>query len=79
MTDDQADAVLLRMCEGKKKMGAKGARAAAASVSRTSGEDVHAYRCAVCRGWHIGHTPSMESVEAIAEAIRHRSYPTDAA
>jgi hypothetical protein len=75
VNDDQATAVLERMCHGKKRLGAKAARRVADAVQAT-GEDVHAYRCCVCRCWHLGHTPSMATVESIAAAIRERSYPT---
>lgn len=28
------------------------------------------YRCVFCHYWHVGHTPSMKTVEALARAIR---------
>lgn len=74
MNADQAAAVLSRMCQGKARRNAKNARQAAARL-QAKGEDVHPYRCNVCSWWHIGHTPSMDTIEAIAAAIRHRNYP----
>lgn len=63
-----------RCCAGKKRYGANAARDIAAARS-TSTIRISPYRCPFCEGWHVGHTPSMESVRTIAEAIRERAYP----
>lgn len=33
-------------------------------------DGVTAYRCPFCRGWHLGHVPSVEGLEALAREIR---------
>lgn len=72
MTDDQADAILRHRCEGKRRFDARAARDAATRALKR-GQDVQPYRCSECSSWHIGHTPSMETVATIAQAIRHRA------
>lgn len=31
---------------------------------------VRPYHCPFCRGWHLGHVPSLETMEHIAAEIR---------
>lgn len=62
-------AVEVRVCGTKVRYGAKAARARADSY----GNDVRPYRCPFCGGYHVGHAPSMQSVETIAAAIRARA------
>lgn len=33
-------------------------------------EGVVAYRCCFCRGWHLGHVPSVDTLEQIALEVR---------
>lgn len=40
---------------------------------RAQGIAVSPFQCHVCPHWHIGHTPSMETVEKMAAAIRRRT------
>lgn len=58
-----------RVCGVKAAYSAKGARGQAERM-RCLGELVSPYRCVFCHWWHVGHTPSMETVEALAKAIR---------
>lgn len=41
-------------------------------------DGVTAYRCPFCRRWHLGHVPSVESLEAIAREIRGLNPPGQA-
>lgn len=69
------DALQARMCDGKTAMGAKAARECAQRM-RSEGHRVSPYRCCFCEDWHVGHVPSMTTVELIADAIRQRSQET---
>jgi hypothetical protein len=55
------------------------AREAADKVSAETGETIRPYRCpwGTGRHWHIGHPPSLEGLERIAAAIRHRNDTTE--
>src|SRR4051794_14946555 len=45
-------------CEGKRKyLTSADATAAAAVLTKSSGQKVVPYRCPFCRRWHIGHPP----------------------
>lgn len=75
MTHDQALRIKAKACDGKVRFGHPDtARAAAADVERDHpGNDGHpasAYRCSFCRRWHVGHVPSIEGLQGIADAIR---------
>jgi hypothetical protein len=48
----------------------KAARAHARSLEWNKHEHVTPYRCPFCKSWHVGHPPSMKTVEKIALAIR---------
>lgn len=41
-----------------------------ARAARERGERVSAYPCPFCESWHVGHVPSLDSMEDIARAIR---------
>ena len=58
-----------RVCGDKPSYGPKGARAMAEHL-REMGVWVSPYRCVFCHDWHVGRTPSMKTVEALARAIR---------
>lgn len=74
MTDDQADAVLERMCGSKVRYSARVAREVVDSRRRTTKQAWHTYRCLACRAWHLStHQPSMATIQSIADAIRHRA------
>lgn len=45
---------------------------AAARRARAKGEAVRAYPCPWCCEFHIGHVPSLESLERLAVALRAR-------
>lgn len=69
--DVNVDAVRQRTCGDKRRYRTRwGARHAAERRSQASGDTIRAYRCPFCPSFHIGHVPSMESLEALAEAIR---------
>lgn len=74
MTPAELSAIRDRSCTRKEKMGPKRARNVAAA-KQLQKIDVHPYRCPFCGSWHVGHTPSMPSVETIAQAIRFQAYP----
>jgi hypothetical protein len=48
----------------KRLYGRKEAAFVAAQLRTRLAEDVTAYRCATCHGWHVGHTPSAKRVAA---------------
>lgn len=58
-----------RVCGDKPSYGPKGARAMAEHL-RGAGIWVSPYRCVFCHWWHVGHPPSMRTVEGLARAIR---------
>jgi hypothetical protein len=46
----------LEQCAGKNKYGSEQlARKIARKRAQTTGQDIHAYQCELCRKWHIGH------------------------
>lgn len=67
---DRHQAVRWRVCLSKVPLGR--------DVART-GEVLRAYRCPFSppgrRHWHYGHPPSLESLQAIAAAIRNLDEP----
>lgn len=63
------DAVRERTCTRKLRRSERDARSFAVKL-RASGVAVSPYRCPFCRGWHVGHPPSMETVELLARVIR---------
>jgi hypothetical protein len=67
-------AVLDRCHEGKAPMSRQAAHDEAQRLNRRNPQDTPAgpYRCPSCRSYHVGHVPSMESLQSIAEAIRAR-------
>jgi hypothetical protein len=42
-------------CRYKKEYRRKPALGAAARLTKELGEEMHAYKCATCHCWHIGH------------------------
>lgn len=49
------------------------ARRAAASLNKTTnGKPYSHYRCPVCHQWHVGHVPSMRTLQEVADLIRGR-------
>ncbi|AXV09827.1 hypothetical protein DVS28_b0057 (plasmid) [Euzebya pacifica] len=44
-----------RSCVEKVAYGARSARRAARQLRQGQGEEVHAYPCMFCAGWHVGH------------------------
>jgi hypothetical protein len=73
----ELDAIRERACKRKEMLGPRRARNLAAEV-RLKGEDVQAYRCPFCPGWHLGHALSWEGVVQLAEALRFRAHPEGA-
>lgn len=80
MTPAEVDAIVSRACTRKRRYGSRGhAIAVAAAVSLATGEPIRSYRCRFSNGtrsdrhWRLGHVPSMDTVEALAEAIRARA------
>lgn len=65
MSLNTAKTVRTVACQRKRRMGIDTAKVAARKVP-----GIRAYLCPFCQGWHVGHTPSMESLHTIAEAIR---------
>lgn len=68
--------VLERGCVGKRRMGHGRARRVAAELDdrRPKGEPhIGCYRCPLCSGYHVGHVPSIEGLQSIADAIRARA------
>jgi hypothetical protein len=67
-----------RAHDGKKNYPGPAEARAAADRLRAEGEQVAPYRCPWGKGrhWHIGHVPSVEGLERIAAAIRHRNDDT---
>jgi hypothetical protein len=62
-----------RTCDRKIRYGPRLARSTAARM-RGQGENVSAYRCpfsAPETHWHVGHMPSMESLQELADAVRY--------
>lgn len=69
-----AEQVKAKVC-GKKVPypGSQAARQMAKRLNRDERTSPYsAYRCPVCHKWHVGHVPSMESVQEIADMIRGR-------
>lgn len=74
-------AVLGRCHDGKIRLGRQAAHDLAAELNegRAAGErPIGPYRCPVHanerdRHWHIGHVPSVDGLQSIADAIRERS------
>ncbi len=69
-------AVIDRACRTKVPLSRRVAMRLAAQ-RRGEGEVVSAYRCPFAsqtepKHWHFGHSPSLESLRALAYAIRHR-------
>lgn len=78
MTAVAVDAIEARACLRKSRYSVAGARQRAAELTRP-GQRISPYRCVFCGCWHVGHTPSMESIETLAAAIRERAYPSEPA
>lgn len=69
MTAHQAAVVRDRACTSKAAMSRRTARLRADTL-----EGAWAYRCPFTsprtRHWHVGHVPSIESLQTVADAIR---------
>lgn len=74
MTADEFAAVKATACESKIGHGKDIARRIA-EHHRAEGDLVGAYRCPFCHLWHVGHVPSLESLQLIADAIRYHGEP----
>lgn len=72
MTAEEFAAVKERAC-GNKIPHSRDTARRIAEHHRAEGDLVGAYRCPFCPGkhWHVGHVPSMESLQQIADAIRY--------
>lgn len=70
-----------RCCTGKRTLGANAARSLSAASHASPGPDgpVSAYRCPFAAEhrddgeWHVGHQPSMEMIQQIAQLLRERT------
>jgi hypothetical protein len=50
-----------KQCEGKARHDGKNHAEYAARIARErSGDDIRAYRCHMCPGWHIGHNSARK-------------------
>lgn len=62
-----AEAVIAKACDGKVRH--PNAERAHVHADRLGAPFV-VYRCVFCRCWHVGHPPSLESMQAIARVAR---------
>jgi hypothetical protein len=64
-----------RVCLHKRRLGRKAAMGLAGRL-RVDGDPISAYRCPFATGddahWHIGHGPSLLTLERVAEVLRDR-------
>lgn len=79
MTPGEAAAVKERACTSKHLYTDPAlALADARKLSRKQGEAIRHYPCPFHHSeptWHVGHVPSLRSMEDLAMAIRGESYP----
>ena len=63
--------LLERVCTRHQKMGEQAAKRNA-EARRESGDPVSAFRCPFCLEWHVGHGPSLTTMQEVALALRER-------
>lgn len=64
------EAIEARVCGNKRRHETCGDARREARRVRGNGHKVEHYRCPFCELWHIGHPPSMETLEALARVMR---------
>lgn len=59
------------VCDRKKKLGRTAARRLA-RTARGDGAQLAPYRCPFCHEWHVGHPPTMATLEHLADWLLRR-------